>query len=647
MANQEFTLGAAVEADGQLLWEADFGLIDAVLVASGATAHLRRVRLGAAQNVQIRTAIDGVSDASGDGPELNNDWEGHASAIVISAGGETITLPGPDSSDNVFRDDSEAYFWTSPTAIDVQLFVTAYVALTDVEKAATTVTLDDGQSVTPTPTGININSIAARTGEVVRALITVGDDTGGKWFTRIGSESSGSVVGDIIIHDEESGQDLDLDRIWWTANANNDFRLNRDPLGTTFGTQQDFNQYFSSITNLVLYLQVSDGLIEIPLISANWRSIGPHYLNLTPTADQITILNTVSPGDLVNIVIAQSTVSGVDLVRLSGSADSGALSTSAAISVGDRPRNRLAGSASAGVLSTTGAIHVGMPEVLIRLSGSATAGILSTSAAISIGDRPRNRLSGNAVAGASSALAAISIAPLTAETIRLSGSASAGALSTQSAAISVEPAPEGSFFLSARQRVILERMLTYLPPMYGDSEVLRNIYSALAPELDTLFEYLKTQSSQGQEELQKYLDNEVGWGYERLINQAFIISTNHRLDDFRRLYDVQADIPLIELRSRLLFVARLNDLANYISFRQELEIVEGVFIINEDFANYQIFVNISLANEKFIEIVVDRLNKTRPAHIGGTIQFSSFTIDDGFTIDDMKTIDGSAIFNFD
>ena len=69
-------------------------------------------------------------------------------------------------------------------------------------------------------------------------------------------------------------------------------------------------------------------------------------------------------------------------------------------------------------------------------------------------------------------------------------------------------------------------------------------------------------------------------------------------------------------------------------------------LLLRNFDSYTLDVIISSPSDQFIEVIVDRLNKIRPAHLGGTIKIVAFTIDDGVTIDDGRTIDGSLTFNF-
>ena len=148
----------------------------------------------------------------------------------------------------------------------------------------------------PQPT---INSVPMRQGEVARALITVGKAR--KWYSRAGTENIGSAIGDLLIFDNVN--DLNIDRIWWYNEA--DFRLNRNPLNHSLGGQADFNGYFGPGgpgENKLVYLATPYG--DLALDISVHRSIGAHYLNITPSASDVATLNQVRPNDRVNFVIA-------------------------------------------------------------------------------------------------------------------------------------------------------------------------------------------------------------------------------------------------------------------------------------------------------------------------------------------------------
>ena len=148
-------------------------------------------------------------------------------------------------------------------------------------------------------------SIAAQSESVpydklVDMVITAEEDN--KWYSVFNGEDVGSFIGDNIVA-SEGGNDLIIDRAWWTANANNDLRFNRNPSGTVYSSNADFNVFFLANTFYHIHVITDGGNVSIPLNAANWRSIGPHYLNLTVDAATETILNTVSATQTVRVVI--------------------------------------------------------------------------------------------------------------------------------------------------------------------------------------------------------------------------------------------------------------------------------------------------------------------------------------------------------
>ena len=155
------------------------------------------------------------------------------------------------------------------------------------------------------PTGLGINSIPAQSNERARALVTAG--AAGVWYSIFGSQSSGSYEGDLDIG---SVSTLNIDRIWWTANANRDMRFNRNPANTPQpGSDDDFSEWISE-GSWAFYL-LFEGLTEpLVLLASDRRSVGVHYLNITATAAQALLLSTVGEDDLVNIVVADAPVGG-------------------------------------------------------------------------------------------------------------------------------------------------------------------------------------------------------------------------------------------------------------------------------------------------------------------------------------------------
>ena len=146
------------------------------------------------------------------------------------------------------------------------------------------------------PAGLGINSIPAQSNERARALITAGP--AGLWYSIFDSESSGSYEGDLDIGSINIIP-LTLDRVWWTNNAARDFRLNRnrdDPEG-------QFSDWVNE-SDWAFYLLFEGQDEPLVLLVRDRRNAGGHFMSLTPTIAQATLLHTVEEGDLVNLVVA-------------------------------------------------------------------------------------------------------------------------------------------------------------------------------------------------------------------------------------------------------------------------------------------------------------------------------------------------------
>ena len=157
MARQEFPIGASQSTDPNLLsW---FGnvlgeSIPSEFLPTGTTdtyysAYFELSAYGGS-NVIFRVS-DSPTDESGalEGQELSTVLEDSASAFTVEAGGLSITLSGPNHSSNQFDDNLEPYHWRTSTAKATELntFIASYNSLSQSEKDATTLTLDDEQSL--------------------------------------------------------------------------------------------------------------------------------------------------------------------------------------------------------------------------------------------------------------------------------------------------------------------------------------------------------------------------------------------------------------------------------------------------------------------------------------------------------------------
>ena len=144
--SQTFVIGTPTRAfSTQLGWEGEsLGQINADLIAGSGDAFLRYFFLHSGSNsLRLWTFSTDSGTGSGAGPELVSGWETYAEAIVVEAGGLSLTLEGPNHSNNSGQDASEPYSWNPSTSkrAEIGTFITAWNALTDAQKAATTLTL--------------------------------------------------------------------------------------------------------------------------------------------------------------------------------------------------------------------------------------------------------------------------------------------------------------------------------------------------------------------------------------------------------------------------------------------------------------------------------------------------------------------------
>ena len=121
------------------------------MVEGGATAYLAYIAIDVRHTrseIQLRT--NRSSDAArGDGinpgPQLTNAWEQASAALTISAGDLSITFVGPNSASAARRDSGEPYSWRpAQTHNQLEAWVDAYLALSQADRNATTITLAPG-----------------------------------------------------------------------------------------------------------------------------------------------------------------------------------------------------------------------------------------------------------------------------------------------------------------------------------------------------------------------------------------------------------------------------------------------------------------------------------------------------------------------
>ena len=143
--SQTFTIGTANEASASSLNWSNLSTqqINANLLAEGGTAFLRNVYLSSNNPIRIQASSSDSGSGFDTGPELVPGWETYAEALIVEAGGLSLTLEGPNNPNSILQDAAEPYSWDASTGkrAETGTFITAYLALSAAEKAATTLTL--------------------------------------------------------------------------------------------------------------------------------------------------------------------------------------------------------------------------------------------------------------------------------------------------------------------------------------------------------------------------------------------------------------------------------------------------------------------------------------------------------------------------
>ena len=114
------------------------------LIVGGVLAYLSRMGLRGDANCSFYTDVSPTeTSGSSSGPQMLEAWETHEEALIFTAGGISLILPGPNHSDNQSQDAAESYLWRPSAAkqIEIQSFTTAWLALSAADKAATTLSL--------------------------------------------------------------------------------------------------------------------------------------------------------------------------------------------------------------------------------------------------------------------------------------------------------------------------------------------------------------------------------------------------------------------------------------------------------------------------------------------------------------------------
>ena len=168
MAGQKFIVGAGQAGNrGLYSWTLSPSqrIIADLLADIDDTGYFVRITLG---ETIINMEVDAGSDGTGSdlGPDLLASWENFSSAILIEAGGLSLTLPGPNYRLNTGQDRTEPYQWTLSSSYvrRKNAFVTAYKLLTQAQKDATTITLRNSLAPLRVPVEASQTFIAGESG---------------------------------------------------------------------------------------------------------------------------------------------------------------------------------------------------------------------------------------------------------------------------------------------------------------------------------------------------------------------------------------------------------------------------------------------------------------------------------------------------
>ena len=194
---------------------------------------------------------------------------------------------------------------------------------------------------------------------------------------------------------------------------------------------------------------------------------------------------------------------------------------------------------------------------------------------------------------------------------------------------------------------VKERILDHIPIFYSEGKIISDLYDAIAPEFELLSNYVSTPDYNIENinkdikvEIDEYINNTIGWGFERLINQLFVISANDFLGDYVRLYGTSLESNYIRLRNKLLFYSSLNRANNQFELQQELDLIGTNLIDSIDilYSVYTIIITLNpLTDEEILLITQRQFNKILPAHMLVTISVLSLTLNNSppGTLDDV------------
>ena len=175
MATWTHTIGApTTEVAAFIVWRVGppNPQIDSGLTPAGANRFYQQLILKTSgNNVGLYISLSSLTTSVGtSGHDLTVAWESNEMAIVVEAGGLSLTISGPTHSSAQTQDPTEVYGWV-PSAAQVTAivsFIADYASLTQAQKNATTITLRDELPADPELT-------------IARDLSTVVEGTDATW----------------------------------------------------------------------------------------------------------------------------------------------------------------------------------------------------------------------------------------------------------------------------------------------------------------------------------------------------------------------------------------------------------------------------------------------------------------------------------
>lgn len=170
MARQEKVIGVGSESsnsDGSKTLEwTNQGAIDTDLIASA----------GDLTRLVVTQFGGGTAAFVTSGPEMSEAWELSPKAITIEAGSLRLVFVGPNTPGNTIQDGSEPYTWRPADGSDMQQFITNYRLLSQTEKNATRLILDDDLSLSAEIRAGNPETRAVATAGKLQELYCIDPD---------------------------------------------------------------------------------------------------------------------------------------------------------------------------------------------------------------------------------------------------------------------------------------------------------------------------------------------------------------------------------------------------------------------------------------------------------------------------------------